>query len=62
MVNRIPEAQQEAALDVLRRERIKLISLTPYAVRSKSTTSRNCAEPRRDRSGREEADRKGAGA
>jgi hypothetical protein len=30
MVNAIlPEEQQEAALDVLRRERLKLISLTP---------------------------------
>jgi ABC-2 type transport system ATP-binding protein len=30
MVNAVlPEAQQEAALDVLRRERLKLISLTP---------------------------------
>jgi ABC-2 type transport system ATP-binding protein len=64
MVNAVlPEAQQEAALDVLRRERIKLISLTP--VRSSLEEyyiQKLRPSPDATEAGREEADRKGAGA
>jgi len=63
MVNAVlPEAQQEAALDVLRRERIKLISLTPVRSSLEEYYIQNCAEPRRDRSGTGRSGSQGAGA
>ena len=63
MVNAVfPEEQQDAALEVLRRERLKLISLTPvrssleeyYVARTRPTEGRN-------EDGRKEESRKGVG-
>jgi ABC-2 type transport system ATP-binding protein len=60
MVNAVlPEEQQDAALEVLRRERLKLISLTPV----RSSLEEYYIQKLRPREGRgEEEDRKGVGA
>ena len=59
MVNAVlPEEQQDAALEVLRRERLKLISLTPV----RSSLEEYYIQRLRPTQTREEADRKGAGA
>ena len=68
MVNAVlPEEQQEAALEVLRRERLKLISLTPvrssleeyYIQKLRPTEDRK--EDGRNEEGRNEESRKGVG-
>src|SRR6267378_2568559 len=68
MVNAVlPEEQQDAALEVLRRERLKLISLTPvrssleeyYVQKTRPTEVRN--EDGRNEDGRTEESRKGVG-
>jgi hypothetical protein len=63
----LPEEQQDAALEVLRRERLKLISLTPvrssleeyYIQKTRPTEVRK--EDGRNEDGRKEESRKGVG-
>ncbi len=63
----LPEEQQDAALEVMRRERIKLISLTPvrssleeyYIQKLRPTEDRRTEEPREEQT---EENRKGVGA
>jgi ABC-2 type transport system ATP-binding protein len=58
MVNAVlPEAQQDAALEVLRNERLKLISLTPV----RSSLEEYYIQKLRPTEGREEESRKGVG-
>ena len=68
MVNAVlPEEQQDAALEVLRRERLKLISLTPvrssleeyYVLKTRPTEARK--EDGRNEDGQREESRKGVG-
>jgi hypothetical protein len=59
MVNAVlPEEQQDAALEVLRRERLKLISLTPV----RSSLEEYYIQKLRPAENREEENRKGVGA
>jgi hypothetical protein len=68
MVNAVlPEEQQEAALDVLRRERLKLISLTPvrssledYYIQKLRTVEGQTGESEGEE-GQKEESRKGVG-
>jgi len=58
MVNAVlPEEQQDAALEVLRRERLKLISLTPV----RSSLEEYYIQKLRPTEGRDKESRKGAG-
>jgi hypothetical protein len=70
MVNAVlPEEQQEAALEVLRRERLKLISLTPvrssleeYYIQKLRRAPEQATEDDAGKNGtREESGRKGVG-
>jgi len=54
----LPEERQDAALEVLRRERLKLISLTPV----RSSLEEYYIQKLRPAENREEENRKGVGA